>query len=93
MKRNPIRRPGKFSLFIDRYAYEYPDDEIGRVDELGWYGYFSGKIKGRGPFHLIVSEDNYGFVTSEIFDSKKSLDKSWARIVKAYDRFYDEQGE
>lgn len=52
---NPIKGPGKFEgeTYAARYAYENVDQSIGSVDELGWYGVFTGKIKGRGPFHII----------------------------------------
>lgn len=92
MHKNPIKGPGKFegSTFAGKYAYENADKEIGSVDELGWFGNFSGKIKGRGPFHIIVSEDNQGFVYDEFFDTKEKMLKRWNKIEHAYEKFYDE---
>lgn len=85
-RRNPIKGPGKFEgeTYLAKYAYENPDGDIGSVDELGWYGYLSGKVRGRGPFHIIVSENSQGFVTGEIFDTAAAMAKQWRKIEKAY---------
>lgn len=91
LKKNPIKGPGKFEgeTYAARFAYENPDDEIGSSDELGWFGRFSGKIKGRGPFHIIVSEDSNGFVHAEFFDSEKELNDAWAEIESEYEKYYE----
>jgi 1,2-phenylacetyl-CoA epoxidase PaaB subunit len=90
-KKNPIQRPGKFEgeTYAARYAYENPDDEIGSSSELGWFGKFSGKIKGRGPFYIIVSEDNNGFVHAEFFDSEAEFNKAWSEIEAEYEKYYE----
>ena len=90
--KNPIKGLGKFEggTYATRFAYDNPDDEIGSVDELGWYGKFSGKIKGRGPFHIIVNEDSQGFVSGEMFKSEKELNKAWREIEKEYETYYNE---
>jgi hypothetical protein len=95
MARNPIKGPGKFEgeTYIARYVHEEPDEDIGSVDELGWYGRFSGKIKGRGPFHLYVFEGSQGFVTASFFDTKAELDDAWDEIEAAYSNYYDEGDE
>ena len=91
-KTNPIKGPGKFEgeTYAARYAYENPDDEIGESDALGWYGRFEGKIKGRGPFCIIVREDSQGFVYGQIYDTPKQLAAAWRRIEREYEKFYDE---
>jgi len=88
--KNPIKGPGKFGgeMYAGKYAYENPDEEIGESDTLGWYGKFFGKIKGRGPFYIIVSEDYQGFVRAEFFDTRDALDKAWKGIEKEYEKFY-----
>jgi hypothetical protein len=89
---NPIKGPGKFEgeLRIIQWVYEEPDEEVGSVDALGWYGRYSGKIKGRGPFHVIVSENSQGFVSGRTFTSVEELDKVWDAIQDEYDEYYEE---
>lgn len=92
-RRNPIKGPGKFEgeTYVAKWVYETSDGGIGDVDGPGWYDYYSGKIKGRGPFHLIVSEDSQGFVSATFYDTKAQMEKAWARVERGVDRFYDEQ--
>ena len=92
MRKNPIKGPGKFEgeTYLARYAYENPDEETGSVDELGWYGRFSGKVKGRGPFHVIVNEDSQGFVNGVIYNTEREMQRDWRRIEKEYERYYRE---
>lgn len=94
-RKNPIKGPGKFEgeLHVTRFAHDNPDEEIGSVDELGWFGYLSGKIKGRGPFHIITQEDSQGFVYGQMYDSKEKLLKKWRSIEKEYERYYEQNGE
>lgn len=87
---NPIKGPGKFEgeTYAARYAYENPDGEIGAADELGWYGWYSGPIRhSKQVFHIIVSEDNQGFVRGEFFDTKDQLNRAWRGIEKEYEKF------
>jgi hypothetical protein len=92
LRKNPIKGPGKFEgeTYAAKFAYDYPDDEIGSVDELGWYGKLSGKIKGRGPFHIIVNENSDGFVSGTFYDTPSQLKRAWARIEKEYENLADE---
>jgi hypothetical protein len=92
VRKNPIKGRGKFEgeTYAAKFAYDYPDDEIGSVDELGWYGKFSGKIKGRGPFHIIVNENSDGFVSGTFYDTPSQLKRAWARIEKEYENLADE---
>jgi hypothetical protein len=94
-KTNPIKGPGKFEgeLYAGRYAYENVDEELGESDGFGWYGNFSDKIKGRGPFHIIVREDSQGFVYGEFFDTKEKMLKAWHRLEREYEKFSEESGE
>lgn len=94
-RRNPIKGPGKFEgeTYAARYAHENYDDDIGSVDELGWFGKFSGKIKGRGPFHIIVEETNQGFVYGKIYDTVAEFNKKWRQIEREYEKYYEQNGD
>lgn len=87
--RNPIKGPGKFEgeTYAGRYAYENVDEELGDVQDFGWYGNFSGKIKGRGPFHIITREDSQGFVYGEFYDTEKQMRAAWRRLEREYEKF------
>jgi hypothetical protein len=91
--KNPIKGPGKFEgeTYAARYAYENVDEDLGDVQTFDWYGRFSGKIKGRGPFHIIVRENNQGFVYGEFFDTEAALKKQWRRIERAYEKFTEDE--
>lgn len=95
IKKNPIKGPGKFEgeLHVTRYAHENYDEDIGDVQELGWYGRFSGPIKGRGPFHIIVRENDQGFVYGKLYDSEQQINADWGEIVKEYEKLYEERGD
>ena len=59
---------------------ETPDEEIGSVDELGWFGLYRGAdLTGNGG--VILAEDNFGFVTSTEFDNTADLDAAWKNAV------------
>jgi hypothetical protein len=90
--KNPIKGPGKFEgeTYAARYAYDNVDEDLGDVQTFDWYGKFSGKIKGRGPFHIIVRENNQGFVYGEFFKTEAELNRQWRRIERAWDKFSDE---
>lgn len=90
-RRNPIKGPGKFGgeLYATQYAYENADEDLGDVQDFGWYGFFSGKIKGRGPFHIIVFENSQGFVTGERYSTEKAAREVWQRIEDEYAEFYE----
>jgi hypothetical protein len=94
-RRNPIKRPGKYEgeLYVTKYAHENDDESIGDVQELGWFGRFSGKIKGRGPFHIITQENDQGFVYGKLYDTEAELNTAWDEIVAEYEKFYEGQGD
>ena len=90
-----IKHLGKFEgeLYATRAVYDMSMDgmldDIGCVDELGWYASYSGLIRGRGPFHVIISEDSQGFVRGEYFDTEDELNAAWAAIKDEYTKFYE----
>ena len=90
-----IKNPGKFEneMYATRFAYDNADDSLGESDGFGWYGIFSGPIKGRGPFHIIVREDSQGFVYGEYFDTEEALNKAWEALGSEYSQFCEESEE
>jgi hypothetical protein len=93
-----IQYPGKFEgeLYATRAVWDMAgdhgvDEELGSTDELGWFCKYSGTIRGRGPFHVIVSEDSQGFVHGEYFDTESEMIEAWAQIETEYNCFYTEQ--
>lgn len=88
---------GKFEgeLYATVYAYESTLDgcgaELGDCETFGWYGAFSGKIKGRGPFHIILREDSQGFVSGAYYDTAEDLATAWSALESEYEDFCNEQ--
>lgn len=91
----PIKGPGKFEgeTYVVKWVYETSDGGIGESDSIGWFDYYSGKIKGKGPFHVIITENSVGFVSGRFFDTEAQMMKAWNRIENEVDKFYDEQGD
>jgi hypothetical protein len=92
----PIKGPGKFEgeTYLVRDLYDKGvDEEIGSSDELGWFGRFAGKIKGRGPFYVIITENSMGFVSGSFYNNEEELEDAWQEIVAEYDEYYGEEGE
>ncbi len=89
----PIKGPGKFEgeTYICRYAYDNVDEDLGESENFGWYGRFSGKIKNRGPFHLIVTENSVGFVSCAFYDSEAELNDAWALLEDEYTEFSESE--
>jgi hypothetical protein len=69
------------------------DDELGESEGFGWYGKFSDKIKGRGPFHAICTENSQGFFTAVWFRTEAKLNAQWSEIELAYEEFCEEQDD
>ena len=91
---------GKFEgeLYATKYAYESTLDgcseELGEVDGFGWYASFSDKIKGRGPFHIILQESSQGFVHGAYYDTADDLAAAWSALESEYEEFCSEfEGE
>lgn len=88
-----IRSLGKFEgeMYATRAVYDMAGDgmldDIGSVDELGWYVRYSGTIRGRGPFHCIISEDSQGFVRGTFYDTEAECDTAWSSIEAEYDAY------
>ena len=94
----PIKRLGKFEgeTYIVKWVYESGLDVgtgIGESDSIGWFDYYSGKIKGKGPFHVIVTENSVGFVSGQFFDSEAEMMKVWEKIEREVDAYFEDQDE
>jgi len=90
---------GKFEgeLYATKYAYvsalDGCSEELGDCESFGWYGQFSGKIKGRGPFHIIVSENSQGFVSGTYYNTTEQLAAAWSALESEYEKFCEEEEE
>lgn len=79
--------PGKFeaclSLSLAESLYQItPDEFIGSVDELGFYGiirWYDGKSR-----HFIINEDTQGFFTYREFSDLDDANFMWTELVEQY---------
>lgn len=90
------KRPGKFEGCSDQDLGETLhgitldggcDEELGDVQDFGWYGLIIGFDNGKG---YIVSEDNQGFFDYEEFPTYAAAEKAWAGLEKEYETFCKE---
>jgi hypothetical protein len=86
---------GKYEgeLYATRYISEnseWCNDQLGECESFGWYGKWSGAIRGRGPFHVIIYEDNNGFVGGTYYKDKKALDAAWSALESEYEEYSEE---
>lgn len=67
-----------------------PDEEIGSVDELGWYGLYLPSL-GDGYWleePVILYNNSQGFVYTITEDSGGTIEEKWSEILREYDEFY-----
>lgn len=84
------KRPGKFegceSQLVGEVLYQLsacgPDEQVGSVDDLGWYGLILGKKRA-----WIVREDHFGFFDYETFTHEEARGK-WDEIEDEYQDYY-----
>jgi len=69
------------------------DEELGECEGFGWYGKFSGTIKGRGPFHAICHESSQGFFSVTWINTEKRLNEVWSNIECDYVEFCGDEYE
>jgi hypothetical protein len=60
------------------------DEEIGSVDELGWYGRFIDRVD---LFYYILNEDSQGFFSYEQYPDLPSMNQAWEEIESMYATF------
>lgn len=82
----------KFANEIAEKYYEMSldgshDEEIGSVDELGWYAIFRA-IDSTGKT-VIVHEDSQGFVDAEEYTTEQG-ETAWYDIEREYETFGNE---
>jgi hypothetical protein len=90
--------PGKFEACNDLDAAEslydqvmqsFQDDEVGSVQELGWYGLIlNSGIPGAEI--AIVNEDSNGFFTYQVFDNEADAYNRWEKIQEMYEDYYED---
>ncbi|ABD10193.1 hypothetical protein ThrDRAFT_00307 [Frankia casuarinae] len=65
---------------------EPPDEEIGRAEELGWFGLIVDHGTGGGT---IISQDEQGFRYVWETEDGEALDQRWQAILREYRRYED----
>ncbi len=70
--------------WLDSLFGEQPTEEVGSVDELGWYGLV--RHEGR-PGGLVLRQDEQGFRHVYETDSQAELDDLWASVNQLYEEF------
>jgi antirestriction protein len=73
---------------VDALFGEGPDEEVGSVDELGWYGLV--KHEGR-PGGLVLIQDDQGFRHVREVPDDAALEAQWAAIQAEYVTFYEQR--
>lgn len=78
---------GKFNCDLAEELYRkslaggWTDDEIGSVDELGWFAIFREE-------KAILSEDELGFVDVVEYATEEIMENAWQLIVDSYTEFW-----
>ncbi len=67
---------------------EQADEEVGSVDELGWYGLVKHDAR---PGGLILLQDEQGFRHVREAETDDALTQSWDAIRHEYERFHEER--
>jgi antirestriction protein len=68
--------------------FDLVDEQVGSVDELGWYG----RVKHEGrPGGLILHQDEQGFRHVREALDDEALDAEWSAIQKEYETFYEQR--
>lgn len=73
---------------LDALFGETPDEQVGSVDELGWYGLV--KHNGR-PGGLILTQDEQGFRRVREAATDEALNAQWAAIQAEYETFCEQR--
>lgn len=81
----------KFDSLLAEHLYglsleSQQDDEVGSVQELGWYGLFNQE-------RAILWETNQGFVYAQDYDNDNALILAWAVVETEYRNFYAESDD
>jgi antirestriction protein len=71
---------------LDELFGEPPDEEIGRADELGWFGLIIDHSTGGGT---IISQEEQGFRYVWETDDGEALDQRWQSIIREHRTYED----
>ncbi|ABD10263.1 hypothetical protein ThrDRAFT_00236 [Frankia casuarinae] len=71
---------------LDELFGEPPDEEVGRADELGWFGLIVDHGTGGGT---IISQDEQGFRYVWETANGEALDQRWQAILREYGTYED----
>ncbi len=71
---------------LEELFSEPPDEEIGRADELGWFGLIVDHGTGGGT---IISQDEQGFRYVWETHHGEALDQRWQAVLRAYSDYED----
>jgi hypothetical protein len=84
--------PGKFDDYAGAYVYELSldgaDEEVGDAGNDTYYALVNGPFEHRQLTKYkgaILHESDQGFVTMELYASKKKLDSTWKKVVEEVD--------
>jgi len=69
---------------LDELFTEIPDEEVGSVRDIGWFGLL--KHAGR-PGGVVLSQNGYGFRDLWEIDSDQELTARWEELQREYDAF------
>lgn len=72
----------------DELFAETPDEQVGSVDELGWYGLVTHADQ---PGGLILTQDEQGFRRVREANTDEALQVQWAAIQAEYEDFYGQR--
>lgn len=73
---------------LDTLFGEPPDEEIGSVDDLGWYGLVRRRDQ---PGGLILIQDEQGFRHVREVPDDEALAVQWAAVQQGYETFYEQR--
>lgn len=73
---------------LDALFGEQPEEEVGDVAELGWFGLMHHEDR---PGGLVLAQDERGFRRVWETDSDVELEHRWTAVNDEYGRFYDER--
>jgi RIO-like serine/threonine protein kinase len=88
--------PGKFeeSGEVGERLYELAmdgcDDEVGSVQDLGWYGLLIGTGLQCAP-HAIVCENIDGFFNFQDYDTEEEARRAWDDVLADYEDYYEQE--
>lgn len=84
------------SDIAEQLSGETPSDELGSVQDFGWYGlYLNEPISEPGGTGggTVLHEDSQGFVFAEQYDTDLEVNDRWHELQSLANDFYDTNKE